>query len=739
MAVSHDTWSQHPKCSERKVEWMNMRQKLVQPHPLKDYEIPDSIDPKNLDKDFDQLRDDLGEFSLGDELGDFSPERVSISKAFGLDPVILSQRIQDAETKECERLSLEQDVAGFVNHLTHAFVSPNQDKAAKHFTICMEEFRRVAKALPKSEYARSLIKKALNMLADKMDFLTTEVRKHCIRQTYRHAEKDRVITTCSTEEQKNQVQAIQDLMAFEEYQLDINHIVAEVADPSQPGDSSDEGEGEEALSSSDRAPMRPEEEAKKSKEESEKKAKDDEEYRKAMASIGEIERSKQEFEERKKQSELDSLDQWQKLLTKKLEEENLKQRKSFPAPGNTATTLSPSLDNIKERDEQEQHKDSSLPPTSETLRPAPLMLVKPVKTKEMTKTKTKFKIIEQRKQEVADAQGDQEKMAAATKKMVLMADAANAKVVEKTRDIAKKPLSKDKVISKTGHLVDVRAIQDEVVPPGTRPPEVMAINNEKPGKPANIHCTLVELLEQPVMRRFDSPADVSPEEARSWSLTQLKAAFENKAGRFSDTQRECIRKHLRTLQSFLGNKSYPFSYFKDMATPVKLPEEPFGLIAQSLYDEWIGFPMVSYADYTKIHAFDNSTRSRFLVEIFSEATMKVLESLFPDKAGMKGKVRSQDLCPKPEDAFDVGCVTHTSGIRIAMLYSPSKRSHYLAVREHGKESVIPCKGKNTSEYLGGRRSPNIAYQNIGVPMISDSGTSALAVPRWTSLPYKPTF
>ena len=330
-------------------------------------------------------------------------------------------------------------------------------------------------------------------------------------------------------------------------------------------------------------------------------------------------------------------------------------------------------------------------------------------------------------------------MTAATRKMVVMADEVNKRIVERTKDIAKKPLSKDKVISKIGHLVDVRAIQDKVVPPGTRPSEVIAVNEEEPGKPANIHSTLVELLEQPVMRRFDYPSDVSPDVARSWSLNQLKEAFEKKAGRFSEPQRECIRKHLSTLKSFLGNKSYPFSYFRDMATPVKLPEEPFGLIAQSLYDEWIGFPMVSHSDYTKIHAFDERTLSLFLTEIFSTTTMQALESLFPNKAGVKGTVRSSDLCSKPRDAFEVGCVTHTKGIRIAMLYSPSNRSHYLAVRKRGKESVIPCKGKNTSEYLGGRRSTNIAYQNIGIPMIGDNGSSELAISKSRTLPYKPTF
>ncbi|WP_034835356.1 hypothetical protein [Endozoicomonas numazuensis] len=748
------------------MEWIEKRQSLVQPLPNEYYKLPDGIDSSALDREFDQLFTELESFSL---------EEHWLSEEFGLDAGILAKRIQAAEKDVKERLSLEKDVAGFVNKLTDNFISPEKNKAATHFITCMEEFRRIAKALPKSEFSRNLIKKALNKLADQMDFLTAEVRKHCIRQTYRHLEKDKVMDRCSTEEQKNQVQAVQDLMAFEEYQLDINAIVSEVVDPSQPGDSSDEGEGEEALSGSDHAQMKQEAAIKakeikakeiKAKEWSERKAREDENFQIAITSLDDITRQIQELEARRKKEASDRLNPWQKLVEKK-EQEALEKEKILPSPSTVSVParpipspksiekrednapkpvpssvmpyahLYPALDGIKDRDGKPE--DSSLPPPSITLQPTPSVPVEPVKAKEITKTNKKFKIIEQRKQEVADAQGEQDKMAEATKKMVFMADQVNKKVTERTRDIAKKPLSKDKVISKIGHLVDVRAIQDKIVPPGTRPCEVVTVNEAEPGKPANIHGTLVELLEQPVMRRFDSQSDASPDQVRSWSLQQLREKFEEKADRFSEPQRECIIKHLRTLKSFLGNKSYPFSYFRNMTTPVKLPEEPFGLIAQSLYDEWIGFPMVSHGDYAKIHAFDDSTLSRFLSEIFSETTMTVLESLFPNKAGIKGVISGKDLCSKPKDAFDVGCVTHTNDIRIAMLYSPSKRSHYLAVRERGKESVIRCKGKNTSEYLGGRRSTNIAYQSIKVPMIGDNGSSALAISKSNPLPYKPTF
>ncbi|WP_281648348.1 hypothetical protein [Parendozoicomonas sp. Alg238-R29] len=731
---SQDVWSR-PKCSERKVEWVKKRQELVQPRPEEGYKIPESITPEILDREFDQLCDELEDFSL---------EGYFASEEFGLDSIVLYQRILAAEKDDKERLSLERDVAGFINKLTHAFVSPNKDIAAAHFTTCMEEFRRVTKALPKSEYARSLIKKSVDSLADQMDLLTKDVRKHCIRQTYRYAGKDKTVAKCSTEEQRNQIQAVQDLLAFEEYQLDINNIISEVTSPSQPGESSDEGEGEEALSGSDSVQMRPEAQ-KKTQQERERETREDKNYREATAAVGDIERCLKELEERHKQAELDKISPWQKLLARVGQNDSGVEANSLPPstvslpvephPATPSTEkikeaffepvppavdpsapLYPSLDDVVTGG-AEKPDNKSLSLTPETLPPDPSMLVQPVRTKRITKTNKKFGMIEQRKQEVSDAQGDKEKMAAVTGKMVIMADAMNKNVVEKTREIAKKPLSKDKIISKTGHLVGVRAIQDEIVPPETRHPEVMDVNDKDPGKPANIHCTLVKLLEQPVVRRYDSPSDISPDLARSWSLQQLQKAFEKEADRFSEPQRKCIRKHLRTLKSFLENRSYPFSYFSNMATPVQLPEEPFRLISKSLYDEWIGFPMVSYRDYAKIHSFDEPTLSRFLTEIFSKTTMEVLESLFPNKAGIKGIVKRGDLCSKPRDAFDVGCVTHTNGIRIAMLYSPTQRSHYLAVRERGRESVIRCEGENTSEYLGRRRSTNIAYENIGVSMI----------------------
>ncbi|MTI15417.1 hypothetical protein [Sansalvadorimonas verongulae] len=706
--------------SPRAQEWQNIRAKAVKEFLPSQWQLV-GIDEKTLEENFEQCGEELAlledDSYLDESLEDSGvfavklKQRIAMNqhkamaKKLGLDDSVLRERVKGAVSDKSEQVALAKDVEMLVAQITKGFVKPCPEEVIPQFQSCMEQIRRIAASLPQKPYASAIVKKALIMQTEATELLAMDVKKSCLCSVYKNFEKDWGLARCSSEEERNELLAVHDLMAFEEYLCDVNGLISGVSAPSQPSaDSSDEDEGTAEIT----AQPSPEEVRQAETRDREREARAQKRYEEAIAGLDAVFKAGQDYNKRLAEQQDKPKDAWQRLLEEKAEYKS-------PEPSLPDTHIEPvvAVKPPKPERQVELPKDMTSPPATR---------------KKQSRAQVKFRIIDEQTKEVVEARGDKEKMQGVTRKLKKMSDLMGEKLTEKVQVIANKPRTKEKELTQIGHIMGLRKLQETIIPPEARSSDVLSVNDIHPNRPSGIYKTLIELLVQPVLRRFDSPSDLTPQQVRSWSPEQLRDEFMKRdAALYSKEKLECVGKHWQTFKNFLGCRMYPFSYFKDVHSPLALPDEPFGVVVNNTYDNWIGMPLFNRWDYERINSFPADTLATFMKHIFSKETMAALESVFPPQEGMQVRVNKKMLCERPKDAFEIGRTNHTRNSTVIMLFSPEKHQHFLAVRDHKREYVIPCRGRDTSEYLGGRKSLYYVYQSMGMGSPKGPGTSALAV------------
>ncbi|CAM3424272.1 hypothetical protein [Parendozoicomonas haliclonae] len=378
------------------------------------------------------------------------------------------------------------------------------------------------------------------------------------------------------------------------------------------------------------------------------------------------------------------------------------------------------------------------PQTKPVTQPEPQSLPWPAPARAMVKTKPvkpnkQQEILDTIRNKVNEAGEDTGKQKELTSHINKLVEVSDRRIVEDTRDIADRKTTKGKIFRRMGTRAGLRALTEVVVPPDLQPREVMKANEKQPWEPSRVYRTLIALLEEPLVCYRDKRKIIMPEQVRKLSQEELRPHVKRLTQTCSEKNRQVALKNLPVIENFLANRHYPFRYYeggRDRMDAGSLGED-FRITTQDVYEGLIGFPFCSFETYFRIQDFKDNVRRRLLCEMFSEKTVSFIFSV------LNGEAVRSNRCP--DDAGILGRVQHTSDTRMALRYSPSEDNYYLQIIRKGGLHICRC-GREANAYFQKDKGCNVLFQAIGVPMIRDDpDKTKMVVPRFETLPYKPTF
>ena len=682
---------------------------------ISQYRLKEDMQEDALDKDMETLTEEFcHDF---DSLAPYiiSCEKLALYQVVERAESIFRNRIRLVTNSEDEKV-LARDVSKHVAYLTKQCQAGNLSQQQSAFTTCMAEIRKIARLLQGKSFQNKVMKQALDIFAQALDNMSPQVRQSCIAAAYDNKEKKRQRDVCPSEKASDQLRALQNVQAYWEYMIDINGMMA--VEASVPGD---ESSGEEEFGD-DIDPTN-----KETLEEGQWFDIDLLEevmsrHRKTVSATSSTVQMPSSQHWRPQDGD-DLFPGYHAEFSKPIPVKEAENKPAVSIETPEAITY-PSLDE-KIQPPAEKVAPAYVPPIIPTVSsgivpPSPSVIetvpkVEPCKVAPRKKSTAHFDTIDKLRKDVTEAKDDPEKQEMVVGRLKSLIDVSDKAIVKRTKEVAMKPDSVSKQISRVGMWAGLRAMGEDIVPPELQTEEVMEVNKVQPTHSRRVCESMTRLLEMPVVRNSRTRKH-SPQEVRRWKDGQLKGEVKDIAQIWTQKTQNTVCRHIRTVRNLLENKTYPFDYFHggpNSAAAMKLPED-LQLRAKSIYNILIGFPVCMWDDYEKIHGFNDDELRRFHEAVFSKEAIRWLFGALGGRT---------DSYTKPSDCYRVASVNHTPDMKINMLYSPGKCVNYLEVVDSLRNTRVtfPCSDKTTQALFGATLSTNEIYKRLGVGIVRDSG------------------
>lgn len=224
-----------------------------------------------------------------------------------------------------------------------------------------------------------------------------------------------------------------------------------------------------------------------------------------------------------------------------------------------------------------------------------------------------------------------------------------------------------KEVSKNLNLI---AAAEKIAPPKKRTQEVEAINNKQPENTHNIALTLIELMNQPVRRspRTEQACETDP---RKWNQTELLQAFEGVKSQFSQKQQAMVRDHAGDIARLFRLEHFPFAWGYDSRRDIPVVSEAFNTMCWSLYSQFVGQPMFDKPTYQYVKRMDGSYQEKLMKGLFGNALFAAIKNKIANSDGQKlSSLKGQWLR---------GRIEHSESLQIAVYKNTRSNQYELLV------------------------------------------------------------
>jgi len=276
-------------------------------------------------------------------------------------------------------------------------------------------------------------------------------------------------------------------------------------------------------------------------------------------------------------------------------------------------------------------------------------------------------------------------------------------------EVKKKPLTKKERIKNASDHIQVCRIAEAIIPPSTRTLSEINENNKNPGNENNLCITMIHLLNQSVC--FPRSLSVNGDPAK-WTCQQLLAESKKYASADTKKQGMCVKENATYILQLFKLKQYPFSFGYDEYRQVTAADETLEIMAVSLYNRFIGKPLLDSQDNARLKAFKPEERKRFIRLVFGNNMLTDLSEM------VQGKRKT---CAKTQK-IKRAQVCHASDICIALYNNKPTNEYWLVV--DNPTSVVKIKEQMGVECFNQNIGSNQVYCRMGKTIMKNDWNNA---------------